>query len=60
MRSRGIWSIVGAVALAVTPGLVARVAAQAPAPKPVAKVAIKSAYTTTSATMASLWAARQA
>ncbi len=59
MRLRDFWSIVGAVALAVTLGFVAGVAAQTPAPKPIQKVALKSAYTTTGATMAPLWAAKE-
>ncbi len=59
MRLRGVSSIAGAVALAVTLGLVASVSAQAPAPRPGPKVALKSAYTTTSATMAPLWAAKE-
>jgi NitT/TauT family transport system substrate-binding protein len=59
VRLRGAWSIVGAVALCVTPGLGTRVSVEAQTPKPVQKVALKSAYTTTSATMAPLWAAKE-
>ena len=59
MRRRYLWSITGAVALAVTLGLVARTAAQAPTPRPAQKVALRSAYTTTGATMAPLWAAKE-
>lgn len=59
LRRRGVASIAGGAALAVMPGLVAGVAAQAPAARPVKKVAINSAYTTTSATMAPLWAAKE-
>ena len=49
----------GVLALAGTLGLTAWAFAQAPAPKPVEKVALTSAYTTTSATMAPLWAAKE-
>jgi len=58
-RIRGAWSIVGAAALAITLGPVARTDAEAQAPRPVQKVALKSAFTTTSATMAPLWAAKE-
>ena len=46
-------------AVAVGLGLLAVVAAQAPPSRPVQKVAVRSAYTTTSATMAPLWAAKE-
>ncbi len=46
-------------ALAGTLGLATWALAQTPAPKPVEKVALASAYTTTSATMAPLWAAKE-
>jgi len=59
MRRRYLWSIAGAVALAVTLGLIARTAAQTPTPRPAQKVALRSAYTTTGATMAPLWAAKE-
>jgi len=59
MRHRGFWSIVGAFAFAVAPGVVASVLAEAPSARPAQKVALNSAYTTTSATMASLWAAKE-
>jgi NitT/TauT family transport system substrate-binding protein len=49
----------GLLALAGTLCLAAWVAAQTPAPKAVQKVALKSAFTTTSATMAPLWAAKE-
>jgi len=59
MRRRYLWSIAGAVTLAVTLGLIARTAAQTPTPRPAQKVALRSAYTTTGATMAPLWAAKE-
>lgn len=58
-RMRSIGPLVVATALAVTLGPVARVGAQAPASRPMQKVPLKSAYTTTSATMAPLWAAKE-
>ena len=65
MRNRMMRSLLaqsrlsGVLALAGTLCLAAWVAAQTPAPKPVQKVALSSAYTTTSATMAPLWAAKE-
>ncbi len=59
MRRRYLWSIAGAATLAVTLGLVAWTAAQTPTPRPAQKVALKSAFTTTGATMAPLWAAKE-
>ncbi len=47
------------LALASTLALAAWARAQTPAPKPVEKVALTSAYTTTSATMAPMWAAKE-
>jgi NitT/TauT family transport system substrate-binding protein len=47
------------LALASTLAFAAWARAQTPAPKPVEKVALTSAYTTTSATMAPLWAAKE-
>jgi NitT/TauT family transport system substrate-binding protein len=49
--------VVAALATAVTLGCVAASAAQAPRPGP--KVSLRSGYTTTSATMAPLWAAKE-
>lgn len=56
---RGGWSCVGAMAAAGIVSGAAWVAAEAPPPQPVHKVALRSAYTTTSATMAPLWAAKE-
>jgi ABC-type nitrate/sulfonate/bicarbonate transport system substrate-binding protein len=56
---RGVCWCVGAMAAVVILGWVAWVAAEAPPPQPVHKVAFRSAFTTTSATMAPLWAAEE-
>ena len=60
MRFSGGWSrpLIPS-ALVVTLGLVLPVSAQTPAPKPIQKVTLTSAYTTTSGTMAPLWAAKE-
>jgi NitT/TauT family transport system substrate-binding protein len=52
-------SCAAALSLTATLALVAWVGAEAQAPRPVPKVALKSAFTTTSATMAPLWAAKE-
>lgn len=59
LTPRRIRPITGAVALGLAVSLAAWGAAEAQAPKPGQKVALKSAYTTTSATMAPLWAAKE-
>jgi len=59
MRRRRICLIAQPVALAVALALVASVTAQAPAPRPAQKVALRSAYTTTAATIGPLWAAKE-
>ncbi len=57
MKLRDVSLIVGAVA--VTLCFAVAVSAQTPAPRPAQKVALKSAFTTTGATMAPLWAAKE-
>ena len=51
--------LLGPLALAVTLGLAMRTAAEAEELKPVQTVTLISAFTTTSATMAPLWAAKE-
>ena len=53
------WRSLGVIALVTTLGLTASAAAQPQPSRPAQKVALRSGYTTTSATMAPLWAAKE-